>query len=103
MTSAMQIVAERETPTRQWTSVAEPSDLLFPVELVSWDKGVRVEHRLTNKIEASLEFLHQRIYTIVLYSVDEKKVLWSPAIYLGLRPICGFSNAKNPPDTHGLQ
>jgi hypothetical protein len=28
MTSAMQIVADRETPTRQWTSVAPPS--LFP-------------------------------------------------------------------------
>jgi hypothetical protein len=29
MTSAMQIVAERETPTRQWTSVAVPFSLPF--------------------------------------------------------------------------
>ncbi len=29
MTSAMQIVAERETPTRQWTRVAVPSSLPF--------------------------------------------------------------------------
>ena len=30
MTSAMQIVAERETPTRQCTNVADPSDLPEP-------------------------------------------------------------------------
>jgi hypothetical protein len=35
MTSAMQIVAERETPTRQWTRVAVPSDLPRPTHSLS--------------------------------------------------------------------
>ncbi len=43
MTSAMQIVAERETPTRQWTSVAIPSSLSFsvsaPVSVVDKKSG----------------------------------------------------------------
>lgn len=30
MTSAMQIVADRETPTRQWTKVAVPRNFPFP-------------------------------------------------------------------------
>lgn len=35
MTSAMQIVADRETPTRQWTNVADLSVLPFSVETKS--------------------------------------------------------------------
>jgi hypothetical protein len=30
ITSAIQIVADRETPTRQWTNVAAPSCFPFP-------------------------------------------------------------------------
>lgn len=35
MTSAMHMVADRETPTRQWTKVAFPSTFPFPVVQIS--------------------------------------------------------------------
>lgn len=42
MTSAMHMVADRETPTRQWTSVADLSALPFSVETKSTTKlGLR--------------------------------------------------------------
>ena len=41
MTSAMQIVADLETPTRQWTNVADLSALPFSVDTESVEAHIR--------------------------------------------------------------
>lgn len=85
MTSAMQIVADRDTPTRQCTKVAVSSSLPFArktYQSVSSQLSTGVV--LTDEIQTSLKILCQGINPIILNAVDEKQIFRTPALLLPL-------------------
>lgn len=70
ITSAMQIVADLETPTRQCTSVAVP--FLRPFSAVDVSECTHGDEMpLTDKLQTSAKFLGERIDSVVLYLVYE--------------------------------
>jgi hypothetical protein len=86
MTSAMQMVALRETPTLQCTRVAVP--FLRPRSIKFSSAGLHDcafssghgEHRLTYEFEASFKLLREGVYPIVLYPLDYADVLGAPPL-----------------------
>lgn len=102
----MQIVADRDTPTRQWTSVAPPSS--FPASAVSlepFSKGAWELRALTYELEAPLKFIPEWIYTIVLHSVHSQEVItWPFHLVDGiLRPRERLANAEYAGDAQFTQ
>jgi len=76
MTCAMQIVADRETPTRQCTSVAVPARRPFStVEISLCVYTTCVWTIRTNEVQTSWDLFRQRIHAVILDSIDEHEAL----------------------------
>ena len=103
ITSAMQMVADRDTPTRQWTRVAVPSSfpcaVKFYLALNSW---VWNRSNPTDKLQTSLKETHQRVDSVILYAVDQEYVLGSPALLLRFGPVDRFSDTQDLFDPQSL-
>ena len=96
ITSAMQMVALRETPTRQCTNVAVPfrrprsevenkiSNEVFFIR--GKGPGGKGRHELTDKVEASFKLFRQRVNAIVLDTMDDVDVFLSPLFELTVSP-----------------
>lgn len=107
MTSAMQMVADLETPTRQWTKVAVPSDLPFSVLGVSFVVKLLVLRCCgqphTDKVQTSVKLVREWINPVILHAIDIKHVLPAPATQVSFGPANGLTDAQNASDAHGLQ
>src|SRR5271155_429781 len=103
ITSAIQIVADLETPTRQCTSVAEWSAFPRPAHIVGHQKSkrkLRSGVALTNEFQTPLKLARQWIDTIILHSINHHQILPIPLLMLALHPANRLSNAQNPLDAH---
>jgi len=71
MTSAMHIVAERDTPTRQCTSVALPSS--FPRSVLYGEYKIELGEstKHTNEVQTPFNFGAQLVDPVVLHSINE--------------------------------
>lgn len=99
ITSAIQIVADLETPTRQWTSVAVPFAL--PRSMRTVRNGSFYERGwLTYEFQAPLKLLGQRVNTVVLYPLYNHYVIVSPSAQFSIFPNSSFSYAKNLSNSH---
>lgn len=96
ITSAIQMVADLETPTRQWTKVAVLSTFPFPMQqnfTISIYSRTILGGELTNKFQTPVEFLSQRIYAIILNLINKHQVLLSPHAQFRVGPADRFTNA----------
>ena len=74
ITSAMQMVADRETPTLQCTKVAVPSLRPFSDETSVRTRSSRLGlgMRLTNKLQTPPKLIRKRVNTIILDLIHKK-------------------------------
>lgn len=99
----MQMVALRETPTRQWTRVAVPFRRPRSGGGVSVLKIGGGREKYTDKLQTPLKLVRQRVDAIVLHALHDARILLAPLLQLAVAPHGHLAHAQDLPDAQRPQ
>ncbi len=57
----------------------------------------------TDECETAVEFVSERVNTIILNALDDADILITPGSDVGSRPCSGLANTEELPDTHSTE